>query len=89
MGELQQIISLFTESIGVKEILEEETYRKKYAKINLRKLVLILEKYKNDKISTGGYSPELEQIISKMPKIKKSEAQAVAKKLRESLNFQK
>lgn len=92
MGELQQLISLFIESseLGVKEILDDDTYRKKYSKINLRKLVLILEKYKNDKIAGGGgVTPEIEQMISKMPKVKKSEAQSVAKKLRESLNFQK
>jgi hypothetical protein len=55
---------MFTESseLGVKEILDDDTYRKKYSKVNLRKLVLILEKYKNEKISgepAGGFSPEI------------------------------
>ena len=61
--------------LGIKEILDDDTYRKKYSKLNLRKLVLILEKYKNDKVAVGGgLSPEIEQMISKMPKVKKSEA---------------
>ncbi len=55
MAELQQLTSLFVEceqsTGGVKEILDDNIYRKKYSKINLKKLVLILEKYKNDKIS--------------------------------------
>ena len=62
MGELQQVIQLFTESskeLGIKEILDDDLYRKKYAKVNLRKLVLILEKYKDDKVSSGG-SQEIE-----------------------------
>lgn len=56
MGELQQLVYLFTESsmeLGVKEILDDDTYRKRYAKINLRKLVLILEKFKDDKVPSG------------------------------------
>ncbi|CDW87391.1 exocyst complex component 6 isoform 2 [Stylonychia lemnae] len=93
MGELQQLISLFTESqveLGVKEILDDDLYRKKYSKINLRKLVLILEKFKDDKVSLGStQNEEIEKIIQKLPKIKKSDAQSVAKKLRESINFQK
>ena len=75
----------------MKEILDDDIYRKKYAKINLRKLVLILEKYKNDKFnskeSTG--SAEMDQLMAKMPRVRKREAQEVAKKLRESLNFSK
>jgi hypothetical protein len=35
--------------VGPKEILDDDIYRKRYSKINLRKLVLILEKYRNDK----------------------------------------
>eukprot|EP00349_Pseudokeronopsis_sp_Brazil_P004057 CAMPEP_0202975968 /NCGR_PEP_ID=MMETSP1396-20130829/73474_1 /ASSEMBLY_ACC=CAM_ASM_000872 /TAXON_ID= /ORGANISM="Pseudokeronopsis sp., Strain Brazil" /LENGTH=63 /DNA_ID=CAMNT_0049712499 /DNA_START=363 /DNA_END=551 /DNA_ORIENTATION=+ len=53
MGELQQLISLFTGSDPdktVKEILEDDLYRKKYAKINIRKLICILEKFKDDKV---------------------------------------
>lgn len=58
------MIFLFTESspdIGIKEILDDDLYRKKYSKINLRKLVLILEKFKDDKVSSGSTSnPEIE-----------------------------
>ena len=36
---------------GPKEILDDDLYRKNYSKVNLRKLVLILEKYKNDKLN--------------------------------------
>ena len=85
------MVSLFTECHegGVKEILDDDTYRKKYSKINLRKLVLILEKYKNDKLGNAptGLNADLDAIIVKMPKVRKSDCQAVAKKLRESLNF--
>ena len=75
----------------VREIMDDDLYRRKYSKINLRKLVLILEKYKNDKISldqgkTTG-NKELDEIMRKMIIIHKSDAQSVAKKLRESLNF--
>ena len=61
------MISLFTESsaeLGVKEILDDDLYRKKYAKINLRKLVLILEKFKDDKVAHGSTTnEEIEKLI--------------------------
>jgi len=56
MSELKQMVSLFVESsqeLGVKEILDDDTYRKKYSKVNLRKLVLVLEKFKDDKVPVG------------------------------------
>ena len=52
MLEVRQLTYLFLESDGgPKEILDDDIYRQKYSKINLKKLVLILEKYKNEKIS--------------------------------------
>ncbi len=64
-------------------------YRKRYSKLNLRKLVLILEKYSNDKIPAGQPtgSAELDKILASMIVVHKSDTQFVAKKLRESLNF--
>ena len=75
----------------MKEILDDDTYRKKYSKINLRKLVLILEKYKHDKLAGDSVTGnnDIDSMVVKLPKIKKSDAQTVSKKLRESLNFQK
>ncbi len=54
MAELQQLTYLFLQSENPKEILDDNVYRKRYSKINLRKLVLILEKYSNDKITPAG-----------------------------------
>ena len=74
---------------GIKEILEDDVYRKRYNKLNLRKLVLILEKYKNDKTtldagkSTG--NEELDKVMRKMKIVRKSDGESVAKKLKESL----
>ncbi len=56
MGELQQLISLFVESsheLTVREILDEELYRKKYTKVNMRKLIMILDKFKDDKMQAS------------------------------------
>lgn len=53
MGELQQIIALFLESSperGIREILDDDLYRKKYFKLNMRKLILIIDKFRDDKI---------------------------------------
>ncbi len=73
IGELQQLTYLFLQTeggTGPKEILDDDIYRKRYSKINLRKLVLILEKYRNDKYAlsqgqTSG-SEQLDKIIAKM-----------------------
>jgi hypothetical protein len=62
---------------GPKEILDDDLYRKKYSKINLRKLVLILEKYKNDKLSSMGQptgNAVLDKVVQKMPFLHKSDA---------------
>ena len=90
LGELIQLNYLFLESeAGIKEILEDDVYRKRYNKLNLRKLVLILEKYKNDKTtldagkSTG--NEELDKVMRKMKIVRKSDGESVAKKLKESL----
>jgi Fe-S-cluster formation regulator IscX/YfhJ len=37
----------------VREILDEELYRKKYTKVNMRKLIMILDKFKDDKIQSS------------------------------------
>lgn len=74
---------------GPKEILDDDLYRKNYSKVNLRKLVLILEKYKNDKLNIGQPTgnEELDKIMARVHIVHKNEALAAAKKLRESLNF--
>lgn len=46
---MQQLCALFVEQGDPKEVLDEEKYRMRYSKLNLRKVVLILEKYRNDK----------------------------------------
>ena len=76
MEELKELCGLFINSADIKEILDDEVYRKKYSKINLRKLVLILEKYKNDKFSanTSVGNPEIDEIIKNMQKVRKSDA---------------
>ena len=68
---------LFLQSENPKEILDDNLYRKRYSKINLRKLVLILEKYSNDKITPAGQStgsPEVDKIMASMIIVHKSDA---------------
>lgn len=92
MGELSQLTYLLLESEGgPKEILDDDLYRKNYSKINLKKLVLILEKYKNDKLehSKATGNEELDKIMARVHVVHKNEALTTAKKLRESLNFTK
>ena len=92
LGELQQLTFLMLESEGgPKEILDDDLYRKRYSKVNLRKLALILDKYKNDKIegtkagtSTG--NADVDRIIAHLHVVHKSDAQQVAKKLNLNLS---
>jgi hypothetical protein len=51
LGELSQLVALFTGGSEVKEILDDGVYRAKYSRVNLRKVVLVLEKYRNDKLT--------------------------------------
>mmetsp|Transcript_17111 Transcript_17111/g.16335 ORF Transcript_17111/g.16335 Transcript_17111/m.16335 type:complete len:97 (+) Transcript_17111:1500-1790(+) len=91
MGELQQVILLFTESDadkGVKEILDDDLYRKKYSKVNIRKLIMILEKFREEKVGVVE-NKETEALLKRAPKVKKSDCQMVSKKLRESFNISK
>jgi len=89
LGELQQLLALFLESESVKEILDDAIYRAKYAKVNLKKLVSLLDKYKNDKTvleagkSTG--NAELDAVMRRMKIVRKSECEEVAKKLKTQL----
>jgi hypothetical protein len=79
------MISLFVESgeTGIKEILDEDLQKKKYSKINSRKLLMILEKYKDEKVAPLGGGVPIDDMIAKLPKIKKTDAAAVIKKLKE------
>jgi len=73
LEELHQICNLFLRE-GVTAILDDDRYRKNFEQINLRKLVQILDKFKDDKAPAD------------LPKIKKAEVQNTSKKLKESLN---
>ncbi|TNV74389.1 hypothetical protein FGO68_gene683 [Halteria grandinella] len=90
LGECTQLCDLLLHS-DVKEVLDDEVYRKKYSRINLRKLVLVLEKYKNDKVEGVGAkvagNSGLDERLKRVVVVHKSDALAVAKKLRESINF--
>ena len=83
--ELQQLTSLFLNAENLKEILEEELYKKKYYKLNMRKIAGIMDKYRNDKnvYQSGGGTgnSELDKVWSKMVQMHKSDAQAVVKKI--------
>lgn len=74
-----------------KDLLDDETFRKQYSKLNLRKVTLILEKYRNDKVNPKecAGNTEIEKLVASggVKEVHKSEAQGVAKKLREKLNF--
>jgi hypothetical protein len=72
----------------VREILDDDLYRKKYSKINMRKLISVLDKYRDDKIKEekGGNS-EIDELIKKIPKIKEKDCLFVMKKLKESLGI--
>lgn len=85
------MISLFIESGegGIKEILDDDTYRKKYSKINIRKLLMIFDKYKDEKVLPIGGGAVIDDYISKLPRIKKADIAIVVKKLKESLNLGK
>ena len=94
MSELQELTYMFVQSEGggPKELLDEQT-KHRYQHINLKKLVLIIEKYKNDKVtlaqgqSTGNL--DVDMIMRNMKIISGSDSLAVAKKIRESIQFKK
>ena len=49
LSDIQQLCALFVKPGDPKEVLDEENYRMRYSKLNLSKVVLILEEYRNDK----------------------------------------
>ncbi len=88
MSELTQVNALFLISdLGPKDLLDDEVYRQKYSKINLKKVILILEKYRNDKLTPKDIAGNTELEKLKVKEVHKSDAQAVAKKMREKINF--
>ena len=76
LSELQQLCALFLECSDPKEILDDSTYRKKYSKLNLRKVAMVMDKYRNDKHNYGSSTgnAELDAIWSKMPIVHKTDA---------------
>lgn len=65
LSELYALIIIFVDSgeMGVKEILDDDIYRKKYSRMNIRKLIKVLEKYKDDKIAIGEVTSNVAIIV--------------------------